>query len=122
MLLNGVLKPGRQATSYIPSFPPSSSMLIMTNTFVMMNPLVSSRFPPRGSQSHDMGNPHPRATPVGGNVYNPHYVVPTSMVPIQPLMNQFGGGYYHTRQGHGVYQNPGWSIIPQHQSFLGVWA
>jgi hypothetical protein len=37
-------------------------------------------------------------------------------------MNQFGGGYYPTRQGHGVYQNPGWSTIPQHQSFLGAWA
>jgi hypothetical protein len=37
-------------------------------------------------------------------------------------MNQFGGGYYPTGKGHGVYQNHGWSTIPQHQSFLGAWA
>jgi hypothetical protein len=51
-------QPGGQATSYILSFPPSSSMLIPTNAFVMTNPPLSSIFPPRGSQFHAMGNPH----------------------------------------------------------------
>jgi hypothetical protein len=63
----------------------------------MTNPPLTSIFPPRGSRSHTMGNPHPRAPLAGGNVYNPHYNFPIGMVPIQPLMNQLGGGYYHTR-------------------------
>jgi hypothetical protein len=43
------------------------------------------------------------------------------MVTNQPLMNQFGGGSYNPRQGHGAYQNPGWAAIPQQQSFQGSW-
>jgi hypothetical protein len=131
---------GRQVTSYIPSFTPSSSMPIPTNTFVMTNPPLSSGVPPGGSQFHAMGNPnlellhsrgsqfhamdnpHPRAPPIGGSVYNPHYVASASMVPIQPFMNQFGGGYYPIGQGHDIYPNLGWLAIPQHQSFTGAWA
>jgi hypothetical protein len=67
-----------------------------------------------------MGNPQPGATLAGGNIYNPHYNIPTGMVPNQPLMNQFGGGFYNPRQGHGAYQNPGWAVIPQHQYFPGA--
>jgi hypothetical protein len=97
-------------------------MSILTNIFGMMNTPLSSRFLPGGSQFKAMGNPQRGATSAGRNVYNPHYTVPTGMVSMQPLMNQFGGGYYSTRQGHGVYQNNGWSTIPQHQPFLGAWA
>jgi hypothetical protein len=89
-------QPRKQDISYILSFPPSSSILISMNTFFMKNPPLTSIFPPRGSQSHAMGNPQPGATPAGGNVYNPHYVIPTGMVPLHPLMNQFEGGYYPT--------------------------
>jgi hypothetical protein len=42
-------QPVGQSTSYILSFPPSSSMLIPTNAFVMKNPPLSSRVPPGGS-------------------------------------------------------------------------
>jgi hypothetical protein len=78
---------GGQVTSSIPSFTPSSSMLIMINTVIIANPPLSSRFLYGGSQFHTMGNPHPRAPSTGGNVYNPHYDVSASMVPIQPFMN-----------------------------------
>jgi hypothetical protein len=44
------------------------------------------------------------------------------MVPLQPFMNQLGGGYYPTGQGHGIYQNPGFSAISQTQYFPGAWA
>jgi hypothetical protein len=115
-------QPSRQSTSYIPSFPPSSSMSILTNTFFIKNPSLSSEVPPGGSQFHAMGNPQPEAPPVGENIYNPHYATPTGMVPIQTLMNKFGGGYYPTKHGPGIYQNPAWPAIPQHQSFRGAWA
>jgi len=78
---------GRQVTSYISSFTPSSSMLIPKNTFSMLNPPLSSRVPSRGIQFHTMGNPHHGAPMAGGNVYNPHHVASMSMVPIQPFMN-----------------------------------
>jgi hypothetical protein len=39
---------GGQATSYILSFPPSSTMSISTNTFVMKNPPLSLEFHPEG--------------------------------------------------------------------------
>jgi hypothetical protein len=68
------------------------------------------------------GKPQLGAPLTGGNVYNPHYGIPIGMVPIQPLMNQFGGRYYPTGQGHGIYQNPRWPAIPQHQSFPRAWA
>jgi hypothetical protein len=44
------------------------------------------------------------------------------MMPLQPFMNQFGGGYYPARQGHGVYQNPSWPAISQNQSFPEPWS
>jgi hypothetical protein len=87
----------------------------------MTNPFLSSGFPPGGGQFHTLGNPQPGATPTGGNIYNPHHNIPTGMVPIQPLMNQFGGGFYNSRQGHGAYQNHEWVVIPQHQSSSGSW-
>jgi hypothetical protein len=61
-------QPSRQVVSYCSSFTPTSSMLILPNTFVMMNPPLSSIFTPRGGQFHTLGNPQPRVTPVGGNI------------------------------------------------------
>jgi hypothetical protein len=80
-------QPGEQTTTYVSSFTPSSSTPIPTNTFCMMNPPLSSIFPPRGSQFHTMGNSQHEALLARGNVYNPHYNIPTGMVPMQPLMN-----------------------------------
>jgi hypothetical protein len=87
----------------------------------MTNLPLSSGFTPGGGQFHTLGNPQPGATPVGGNFYNPHHNIPTGMVPNQPLMNQFRGGSYNPRQGHGAYQNPRWVAIPQQQYFQGAW-
>jgi hypothetical protein len=115
-------QPGGQFTSYIIFFIPSSSMLIPVNTFIMANPTMSSGFPFRGCQFQTMRNPQHRVPSAGGNVYNPHHATFTGMVPIQPFMNQFGGGYYPTGHGHGIYQNPGWSSIPQPKTFPGSWA
>jgi hypothetical protein len=58
-------QPGGQATSYIPSFTPTSSVPIPTNTFGMTNPPLSSGFTPGGGQFHTLGNPQPGATPAG---------------------------------------------------------
>jgi hypothetical protein len=41
-------QPGRQDIAYVPSFTPTSSTPIPNNTFCMMNPPLSSIFPPRG--------------------------------------------------------------------------
>jgi hypothetical protein len=97
-------------------------MSIPKNKFIMANPPLSSRVPSRGIQFHTMGNPQPGTPSAGGNVYNAHYAASAGMVPIQTFMNQFGGGYHPIVQGHGIYQNPGWPAIPQHQSFSGAWA
>jgi hypothetical protein len=75
-----------------------------------------------------MGNRLHEVPSSGGNIYphlsNPCHVPfssqPTSsvMIPLQPFMNQFGGGYYPVGQGHGVYQNPSWPTISQNYSFM----
>jgi hypothetical protein len=59
---------GGQAHAYVPSFIPTPSTPIPTNTFGMVNPHLSFGFPPRGSQFHALGNPQPRATMAGGNI------------------------------------------------------
>jgi hypothetical protein len=71
-----------------------------------------------GSQFYSMGNPLHGVPSSGGNIYphmsNPCHVTFSSqaassvMMPLQPFMNQLGGGYYPTGKGHGVYQNPAW--------------
>jgi hypothetical protein len=43
-------------------------------------------------------------------------------MPLQPFMNQYGGGYYPVGQGQGVNQDPSWPAISQNQSFLGPWS
>jgi hypothetical protein len=96
-------------------------MLIPTNMFGMMNPPLSSGFTPGGGQFHTLENPQPGATLTGGSFYNPHQNIPIRMMPNQPLMNQPGGESYNPGQGHGAYQNPGWHVIAQTQSFQGAW-
>jgi hypothetical protein len=60
-----------------------------------------------GSQFYGMGNPQHEVPSSGGNIYNPHMNNPyhvtfssqaasAGMVPLQPFMNQLGGGYYPT--------------------------
>jgi hypothetical protein len=44
------------------------------------------------------------------------------MIPLQTIMNQFGGGYFPARQGYGVYQNPSRPTISQNQSFREPWS
>jgi hypothetical protein len=114
-------QPHGQVVAYGPSFTPTTSAPIMTNTFGMTNPPLSSGFSPGGGRFHTLGNPQPGATPVGGNFYNPHHNIRTSMMPNQPFMNHFGGGSYNPRQGYGAYQNPVWVVIPQQQYFLRSW-
>ena len=86
---------GGQVIVYYPSFTPTSSVLIMTNTFGMNNPPLSSGFTPRGVQCLTLGNPQPGATLVGGSFYNHHQNIPIGMIPNQPLMNQSRGGSYN---------------------------
>jgi hypothetical protein len=90
-------KMGSQITSHISSIIPSSSMSIPTNAFIMENPPLSSSVSSRGSHFYSMGNPQHRFNSSGGNVYNPYHVSSTSMVPLQPIMNQLGVGYYPIR-------------------------
>jgi hypothetical protein len=123
---------GGPSTSYIPSIYPSSSMLVPTNNFIMVNLPMSSSVSYGGIQSYSMGNSLHRVPLSGGNIYphtsNPCHVTFSSqvtslvMMPLQTFMNQLGGGYYPTRKGHGVYQNPSWHMISQNQYFPGPWS
>jgi hypothetical protein len=90
-------QPGGQATTHVLSFTPTSSVKILTNTFGMTNPPLSSGFMPGVGQFHTLGNPQPVSTSVGSNFYNPHQNIPTGMVPNQLLMNHPGGGSYNPR-------------------------
>jgi hypothetical protein len=112
---------GRQASAQVPSYTLTSSVLILNNMFVLMNPPLSFGFTPRGGQFHTLGNPQLGATLVGDNFYNPHQNIPTGMMPNQPLMNHPIGGSYNPRQGHDSYQSPRWDVVPQKQSFQGSW-
>jgi hypothetical protein len=114
-------QPRGQASSQVRSFSITFSVSIQTNMFGMTNPLLSSKFAPKGGQSHTLGNPQIGATPTGDNFYNPHQKIPNGIMPNQPLMNQPRGGSYNPGHGHGAYQNPGWAAIPQPQSFQGAW-
>jgi hypothetical protein len=99
-------QPGGQVPSYIPT----SSVSIPTNTFGMTNPLQSFGLPPGGGQSYPLGNPQPRSNlvrgnfhnpqlgynPVGGNFYNPQQNIPAGMMPNPPYTNQPRGGSYNS--------------------------
>jgi hypothetical protein len=120
------------STSYISSIYPSFAMLVPTNSFSMENLPLTFGVSSRGSQFYNMGNPFHRVPSSGGNIYphlsNPCHVAFSSqaassvMMPLQPFINQFGGGYYHVGKGHGVYHNPFWPAISQKQSFPRPWS
>jgi len=103
---------GGQFNSNIPSSIPSSSTLIPMKSFITVNPPLSSSVSSGRCHFYSMGNPQHKVPSSRGNVYNPYHVTYMGMVSLQPFMNQFGGEYYPTRQGHGIYQNPGCSTIP----------
>jgi len=91
---------------YIPFVYPSSTMHVPTNYFLMENPPLTYGITSEGNQFSNMGNPPYVVPSSGGNVY-PHMgnlydicfssqASPSMMMPLQPFMNQFGGGYYPT--------------------------
>jgi hypothetical protein len=98
---------GSPSTYYIPSIYPSSTMSIPTNVFLMADLLLSSGVSSEGSQFYSMGNPLHGVPSSRGNIYphlsNPCHVAFSSQVyssviiPLQPFMNQFKGGYYLIR-------------------------
>jgi hypothetical protein len=117
---------GIVSTSYIQSVYPFSIMLVHTNDFPLTYGMTS-----RGNQIYNMGNPPHRVPSSRGNVY-PHMgnlyhitfssqAFPSRKIPLQPFMNQLGGGYYPIEKGHGVYQNPPYPTVSQIQYFLGTW-
>jgi hypothetical protein len=89
---------------YIPYICPSSDMLVHINSFLMVDLLLSSSVSSGGSRFYIMGNPLHGVPSFGGNIYphlsNPCHVAFSSqasssvMIPLQPFMNQFGGGYH----------------------------
>jgi hypothetical protein len=119
---------GIHSTYYTPSTYPSSAMSVPTNDFPMAELHLSFGVSPRGVCFYSMGNPLHEVPLSGGNIYphmsNPCHVYFSSQVasslsmPLHPFMNQYGGGYYHVEQVHGVYQNPSWPTISQNQYFL----
>jgi hypothetical protein len=120
------------STFYTLSTYPSSAMSVPTNTFPMVDPRLPSGVSSGGIDFYSMGNPPHEVPSSGGNIYphmsNPCYVAFSSQeassvsMPLQTFMYQYGGGYYPTRQGQGVNQDPSWPAIPQNQYFLGPWS
>jgi hypothetical protein len=123
---------GSVSTSYISFVYPSSTMYVPTNVFLMPNPTLTSGMTSGGNQFSNMGNPPHGVHSSGGNVYphmgNSYHIiyssqaVPSVMMPLQPFMDQLGGGYYPIGQGHGVYQNLPRPRVSQSQNFLGAWS
>jgi hypothetical protein len=84
------------------------------------------------NQFYSSGYPLYGTPSQGGNIYphmsNPCHVTFPSQenssvsFPLQPFMNQYGGGYYPAGQGQGVNQDPSWPAISQNQYFLGPWS
>jgi hypothetical protein len=120
---------GGHSTYHTPSTYPSSVMLVPTNAFPMADFHLSSGVTSGGSHYYSMGNSPHEVPFYGGNIYphmsNPCHVTFSSQVaslvnmPLQPVVNQYGGENYPTKKGNGVYQNPSWPAISQNQSFLG---
>jgi hypothetical protein len=103
---------GSVSTSYIMFVYPLSTMPIPTNYFIMENPPPTCRITSRWNQFYNIGNLSYGVPSSWGNIY-PHMgnlyhipfssqVVPSVMIPLQPFMNQLGGGYFPTKKGHGV--------------------
>jgi hypothetical protein len=121
------------STYYTPSTYSSFTISVPTNTFPMVDLHLSSGVSSGGSHFYSMGNPPHKFPSPGGNIYphisNPCHVAFSSQeassvsMPLQPFMNQYGGGYYPVGQGQGqgVNQDPSWPAISQNQSFLGPW-
>jgi hypothetical protein len=114
-------QPSEHYSAQVPSYTPTSLVQILTNTFSMMNPLISSDSHPEEISFTLLGNPQPGSNPSGGIFYNPQQNFPDKMMPNQPFMNQPRGGPYNLRQGYGAYQNPRWVAVSQAQSFPGSW-
>jgi hypothetical protein len=89
-------QPGGQASAQVSSYNPTSSVKILTNTFGMMNPPISSKFQHRGGQFHTLGNPQLGSNLAGEKFFNPQLNIPAGMMPNQPYMNHPGGGPYNT--------------------------
>jgi hypothetical protein len=123
---------GGVSTAYISSVYPLSTMHVPTNSFIMENLPPTSGIISGGNQFYNIGNPLHKVSSSRGNAYphmgNPYHITfssqaaPSVMMPLQPFMNLIGGGYYPTRQGHSVYQNPPWPTVSKNQSFLGAWS
>jgi hypothetical protein len=104
---------GSHSTSYTPSTYHSSTMSVPTNDFPMEDLRMSFGVPFGGSHSYIMGNSFHEVPSSGGNIYahmsNPCHVAFSSQVassvlmPSHPFVNRYGGGYYPTGKGHGVY-------------------
>jgi hypothetical protein len=100
------------STYYTPSTYPSFAMSVPMNTFPMADLHMSYGVSSGGSYFCSMGNPPHKVPSSGGNIYphmsNPCHVSFSSQVassvsmPLQPFMNQYGGGYYPAGQGQGV--------------------
>jgi len=123
---------GGHFSYYIPPSYPSSIMPIPTNTFLVAYLYLSSGISYGGSQFYGTGNPLHEVPLYGSNIY-PHLSNPfhdffslktfsSVMIPLQTLMNQFGGGYYPIEQGQGINQIHYWPAISQTQSFQEPWS
>jgi hypothetical protein len=107
---------GSHSTYYIPSIYPSSAMSVPTKCFSHGGPPSVLWCFIQGSQFYSMGNPLHKVPSSGGNIYphlsNPCHVTFSSqaassvMMPLQPFMNQFGGGYHPTRTGPWCIPEP----------------
>jgi hypothetical protein len=114
---------GVHSTYYTPSIYPFPTMSIPMNAFPMAELCLSSGVSSKGSHFYSMGNPLHEVPSSGSTIYphlsNPYHVTFSSQVassvvmPLQPFMNQYGGGYYPVRHGHGVYRNTSWTAISQ---------
>jgi hypothetical protein len=123
---------GSHSTYYTLSTYPSSAMPVPRNTFPMADLQISSGISSGGSYFYSIGNSLHEVPSSGGNIYphvsNPCHVAFSSQaassvwIPLQPFMNQYGGGYYLTEQGQSVNQDPSWPIISQNQYFCRPWS
>jgi hypothetical protein len=88
---------------------PSPTMSVPTNIFPMADLHLSSGVSSGGIYFYSMGNPPHEVSLSRGNIYpqmsNPCHVTFSSQasslvsIPLQPFMNQYGGGYYPVGKG-----------------------
>jgi hypothetical protein len=96
------------STCYTPSAYPSFAMSVPMNTFPMADLRLPSGVSSRGNYFYSMGNPPHEVPSSRGNTYphmsNPCHVAFSSQVdsmPLQPIMSQYGGGYYLVKKRQG---------------------